>query len=123
LRKKTLGIAASWLAAYALVLNVILSSALLASLSPTAFAAAHELCVNGGDAAAAQDDAGKAGKSATIRCPICVGNHASGALPPDVALLVSRVAVAAPDQPLVVAAIVACDPTHDHQPRGPPQLS
>jgi hypothetical protein len=122
LRQKTLGIAASWLAAYALVLNVILSSALLASLSPTALVAAHELCVNGGDAAAAQGDAGKTGKQAAVHCPLCVSNHASGALPPVVAPLLSRVAVAISHQPAFDAAIVAFDPARDHQPRGPPQL-
>jgi hypothetical protein len=121
-RKRRIGTAAAFAAAYALVLNVILSSVLLASLSPTAFAAAHEICINGGDAAAAQDDAGKTGKSATVRCPLCVGNHASGALPPAVPALVSRVAVAVSPQPVFDAAFVACDPAHDHQPRGPPQL-
>jgi hypothetical protein len=121
-RKGRIGTAAAFAAAYALVLNVILSSALLASLSPTAFAAAHELCINSGDAAAAQDDAGKTGKSPTIRCPICVGNHASGALPPAVPALATRLAVAVSDPPVFDAACVACDPAHDHQPRGPPQL-
>jgi hypothetical protein len=121
-RKRRIGTAAAFAAAYALVLNVILSSALLASLSPTAFAAAHELCINGGDAAAAQNDAGKTGKAPTIRCPICVGNHASGALPPAVPPLVTRVAVAVSDRPVFDAICVACDPAHDHQPRGPPRL-
>jgi hypothetical protein len=121
-RKRRIGTAAAFAAAYALVLNVILSSALLASLSPTAFAAAHELCINGGDATAAQNDAGKTGNSSTVRCPICVGNHASGALPPAVPPLVSRVAVAVSPQPAFDGAILALATPHDHQPRGPPQL-
>ncbi|NVN87086.1 MAG: hypothetical protein HXX15_13475 [Rhodopseudomonas sp.] len=121
-RKRRIGTAAAFAAAYALVLNVILSSALLASLSPPAFAAAHEFCLNGGDATAALDDAGKPAKSATVRCPICVGNHVAGALPPAQPVLLGRVAIAVAPQPTFETPRVAPDPTHDHQPRGPPRL-
>ena len=58
-RKRWFGAVASLAAAYALVLNVVLSSLLLAAISPTAQAAGFELCLTHPDLAASPDDTGK----------------------------------------------------------------
>lgn len=120
--KRTVGKVAALAAAYALVLNVILSSLLIASISPTAAAAGQILCVNSTSADAARDDAGKGGQGRTIHCPLCVAHHVTGALPPpEISLgrvsVVSVVTVRAFE-----ARLVARVRSHDHQSRAPPAL-
>jgi hypothetical protein len=122
-RKRFFGAVASLAAAYALVLNVVLSSMLLAAMSPTAMAAGFEICANNPDFAAAHDDAGKQSGKPALHCPVCVGHHAPAAPPSPVAWLVSRVAVTiapafAPD-----IAFVAHPAHTSHQARAPPRLS
>jgi hypothetical protein len=123
LRKRRFGAVASLAAAYALVLNVILSSLLLASISPTDAAAGYAICHNNPDLASAPDDAGKTTGAPAVHCPLCVGNHAPGAPPTLTAELGVRIAVA-------IAATVAADETvtahvitSDHRARAPPRLS
>ncbi len=123
LRKRRFGAVASLAAAYALVLNVILSSLLLASVSPAAYAAGIEICANNPDVAAAHDDAGKTTGKPSVHCPVCVGHHAAGAPPAPMASLASRIAIAtapvlAPDDAVVTHRAGA-----DHQARAPPRLS
>jgi len=123
-RKRIIGIGVAWLAAYALVLNVILSSVLhAAALSPLAPGAGHTLCANSADIGAVRDDAGKGDKRASVHCPLCVGNHSAAALPPlPFPVLIERV----PSQTaLVVGAsdvFVALAKFSDNQARGPPGL-
>ncbi|MDF3808959.1 MULTISPECIES: DUF2946 family protein [Rhodopseudomonas] len=117
-----IGSAAAFAAAYALVLNVILSSALLATLSPTALAASHELCFNSANAAALPGDAQKSGKPAAVRCPLCVSNHVAVALPPTIALAFDRVAVAIAPVAAFAAPFVANERPRSHRARGPPRL-
>ncbi|HEY8337819.1 MAG TPA: hypothetical protein VIQ05_28825, partial [Tardiphaga sp.] len=94
-RKRIVGAVASFVATYALVLNVVFSSMLLAAVSPVVAAAGFEICVNNPDLAAAHDDAGKTTGKAVVHCPLCVGSHAAGALPPTGPSFAVRVAVAA----------------------------
>jgi hypothetical protein len=122
--RKRIGIGVAWFAAYALVLNVILSSVLhAAALSPLALAAGHIVCANSADIGAVQGDAGKSDKRASVHCPLCVGNYSTAALPPPpFPGLIERV----PSQAALVAAsgdvFVALAKFSDNQARGPPGL-
>jgi hypothetical protein len=123
-RKRMIGIGAAWLAAYALVLNVILSSVLYAAaVSPLSWADGHILCANSADISVVRDDAGKSDKRASGHCPLCLGNHAADALPsPPSPVTIERV-------PSRTAAVIALDTVFvslsrisDHRARGPPSL-
>lgn len=116
-----MGRAAAFVAAYALVLNVILSSLLVASISPAA--AGQILCINSTDADAAHDDAGKSGRGGAIHCPLCIGHHVTGALPPPELALGARLPVAVTTIRAFEARFVARFRSYDHQSRGPPALS
>ncbi|MHC2462060.1 DUF2946 domain-containing protein [Bradyrhizobium embrapense] len=116
------GSAAAFVAAYALVLNVILSSLLVAGISPVA-AAGQILCVNSTDADPAHDDAGKSGRSGAIHCPLCVGHHVTGALPPPAFAFSARLPVAVTTIRAFEARFVARFRSYDHQSRGPPALT
>jgi hypothetical protein len=110
-------------AAYALVLNVVLSGMLLAAMSPTAIAAGLEICHNNPDLAATQDGGNRNTGKPAAHCPVCVGNHAPGAPPEFTHYLTSRIGVAiasaiAPDADFVTPPADA-----DHQARAPPRLS
>jgi hypothetical protein len=122
-RKRWFGAVASLAAAYALVLNVVLSSLLLAAISPTAQAAGFELCLTHPDLAASPDDAGKTSGAPAVHCPICVGTHAPGAPPASATFLVSRIAIAIAPVAALDDRIVATAATSDHRARAPPRLS
>lgn len=117
-----MGMCAAGAAAYALVLNVILSSFLLAALSPAAAAAGYEICANSADLHAVRDDAGKTDKRTVVRCPICVGHHAGIALLPPSPISADRIALATPLRFEFTQRDLEFSRTHDHQPRGPPAL-
>lgn len=121
--KRFIGIGAAWIAAYALVLNVILSSVFLAALPPTAFAAGYEICAYSADIGTIHDDAGKSDKRASIHCPMCIGNHVAGALPPPPSpIFFDRTALSVALAFAFDAAFVELARTSDHQARGPPSL-
>ena len=87
LHKRLIGSVASLAAAYALVLNVVLSSMLLASLSPTALAAGTEICAASAVYGIAHDNAGQsdadqAPGAVAAHCPVCVFAHLPGTPPP-----------------------------------------
>ena len=109
---------ASLAAAYALVLNVILSSLLLASVSPAAYAAGLEICAVSPD----HNDAGKGSGQAALHCPVCVFSHAPGAPPQPTLFLTSRIAIAVAPTVSREAAVVARLAATDHQARAPPEL-
>jgi hypothetical protein len=121
-RKRRFGAVASFAAAYALVLNVILSSLLLASVSPAAYAAGIEICANNPDLAAAHDDAGNTTGKPSVHCPVCIGHHASGA-PPSVVSLPTRIALVIAPAIVPDDAAVAHRASTGHQARAPPRLS
>ncbi|WP_456710583.1 DUF2946 family protein [Bradyrhizobium sp. USDA 4452] len=118
-----MGSAAAFVAAYALVLNVILSSLLVAGISPVAAAADRILCINSTDADPAHDDAGKSGRSGAIHCPLCVGHHVTGALPPPAFAFSARLPVVVTTIRAFEARFVARFRSYDHQSRGPPALT
>jgi hypothetical protein len=122
-RKRIVGAVASFVATYALVLNIVLSSMLLAAVSPVAIAAGFEICANNPDLAAAHDDAGKSTGKAVVHCPICVGTHAAGPPPPSGPSFALRIAAAVAPAFTPAASVVARDATSGHQARAPPRLS
>jgi hypothetical protein len=121
-RNRTIGVWTSWAAAYALVLNVVLSSAFLATLPPIASAARHEICFAGTELGA-PNDAGQPIKKAAFHCPICVANHIAAAPPPSAFALHSRVAVVVAPEFSPSAGLVARINAQNHQARAPPRLT
>ncbi|MBH5388580.1 DUF2946 family protein [Bradyrhizobium diversitatis] len=121
--KRRIGWGTAFIAAYALVLNLILSSILVASISPlAAAAAAHELCVSSGNADAARTDADKHGGKTTAHCPLCVGHYVAGGLPPPAAGLAERIALRAEPVLSFRKRIFARARSFAHLTRGPPRL-
>lgn len=122
-RIRAIGRWAALVAAYALVFNVMLTSALLATISPLKFNALHELCLNASSALPGTDDGGDPAKP-IIRCPLCLSNAVATAdQPPQTPALAIRIALRvlfepAPNDPIAVRFAQS-----DHQPRGPPHLS
>ncbi|HAQ82024.1 MAG: hypothetical protein CFE30_32660 [Bradyrhizobium sp. PARBB1] len=118
-----MGRAAAFVAAYALVLNVILSSLLVAGISPAAAAAGQILCINSADPGVAHDDAGKSGRGGAIHCPLCIGHHVTGALPPPAFAFGARLPIALTTVRAFEVRFVARFRSYDHQSRGPPTLT
>jgi len=119
--KRRIGWGAAFIAAYALVFNVILSSILVASVSPTA-AAAHELCISGDNTDAARTDADKTSGKTAVHCPLCAAHHISGALPPPHPTLTGRIPLTASAVYSFRQRIIAYARSFDHLSRGPPAL-
>ena len=120
--KRRIGCGAAFIAAYALVFNVILSSILVSGISPLAAAAAHELCVSSQNADAARTDADKHSGKTTAHCPLCVGHVVAGGLPPPTASLAERIALR-PDAVFSFRdRIFARARSFAHLTRGPPRL-
>jgi cytochrome c5 len=110
-------------AAYALVLNVVLSSLLLAAISPADAAAGYQICHNNPDLAATQDDGGKTTGTPGAHCPLCTGTHAPGAPPAQTAFVTSRIAIAITPVAASDDRIVTETATSDHRARAPPRPS
>lgn len=122
-RIRTIGRWAAFVAAYALVFNVMLTSALLASISPLKFNALHELCLNGSSAAPDADGNSDPGKP-IVRCPLCLSSAVAMAdQPPHTPALAIRIALRLLFEPARHDDGVALFAASDHQPRGPPHLS
>ena len=120
-RIKRIGRLAALIAAYALVFNVMLTSALLATISPLKLDAIHELCLNGSSEGPATDDSGNPAKP-IIHCPLCVSGMAMADLPPPSPALAIRIAFEVFYEPVPSDHFVAQLALNDHQPRGPPHL-
>lgn len=113
---------AACVAAYALVLNVMLTSALVASISPVQFNALHQICLNGVSAGLPADksDPGKP----IVKCPLCLSSAAAMAdVPPQSPALAIRIALHVPFEITAPDVVVVRRTTSNHQPRGPPHLS
>lgn len=120
--KRRIGWGAALIAAYALVFNVILSSILIASVSPTAAAAAHELCISSDNTDAARTGADKTSGKTAVHCPLCVAHHISGALPPPQPTVTGRIPLTAGAVFSFQQRIVAYARSFDHLSRGPPAV-
>ena len=115
--RRRFGTVASLAAAYALVLNVILSSLLLASVSPALYAAGFEICAVNPD----HGDAGKSPGQVAVHCPVCVFAHAPGAPPQPTEFLTTRIAITLAPTIAREAAVIARLAATDHQARAPPR--
>jgi hypothetical protein len=120
-RRRRIAWVAAFTAAYALVLNVLLASALLAAQSPAQLLLGHEFCLSSDDAATPAEP-GKV-KPAAIHCPLCVGHHVSAAPPPVAPAVAIRLAFGTAYDAPRPETFAAFTRTRDHQPRGPPALS
>ena len=121
-RIRSAGRWAAFIAVYALVFNVVLTSTLLATISPTQANAVHELCLNGGPAVPDADgtDSGKP----IVRCPLCLSSAVAMAdQPPQTPALAIRIALRILFEAPSHDHIVVRFGESDHQPRGPPHLS
>ncbi|MES2751890.1 MAG: DUF2946 family protein [Pseudomonadota bacterium] len=124
-RIKRVGHFTAWAAAYALVFNVMLTSAALATVSPYKLSALHELCLSGGNlggGSTTPDVDGSTTKSIS-HCPLCVSTAMTADLPPQPPALAIRIALHALFEPARQDHIVARFAASDHQPRGPPHHS
>lgn len=121
-RIKRFGRFAALAAVYALVFNVMLTSALLATVSPAKLDAIHELCLNGSPGVPSEDGNSDPGKP-IIRCPLCISGVTAIDLPPQPPALAIRIALHAEFEPAQPDAIATPLVSADHQPRGPPHLS
>ena len=113
------GKCAAWLAAYALVFNVVLTSTLLASISPLDVSARHQLCLNSASVLATTN--GNADKP-IVRCPLCSLSTIVADLPPLTNQLTIRVALQAPFEISGCAVFFVNQQSADHQTRGPPNI-
>ena len=120
--KRRAGWGAAFIAAHALVFNILLSSILVASISPTDAALAQELCVNGNNADMGRTDADKHSEKKAVHCPLCVGHHVSGGLPPPQPALIDRAPLTASVVYSFQQRFVAYARSFDHLSRGPPAL-
>lgn len=112
---------AAWAAVYALVLNVVMTSALQAAVSPLKFNALHELCLNAGSAAPSGKDDGEPGKP-IIHCPLCLSGVTALDVPPQSPALAIRIALHVAFEPARPDTIVPRAITNAHSARGPPRL-
>lgn len=126
-RNRRIGRWTALVAAYAFVLNALVATALLASVSPAKSLSGLELCVSSLDAShlfASQDGQDKATKRAAIHCQLCLQLAAPSTLPaPTGASLPVPVAVVLVIEPVTDVAPLAQTPPSDHRPRGPPHLT
>ncbi|MDO8978501.1 MAG: hypothetical protein Q7V17_04635 [Afipia sp.] len=122
-RIRSIGRWAAFVAAYALVFNVMLTSALLATVSPSKANAFHELCLNGSSAIPDADGNTDPGKP-VVRCPLCLSSAVAMAdQPPQTPALAIRIALRVLFEPAAHDHVVVRFAESDHQPRGPPHLS
>lgn len=122
-RIRSIGRWAAFVAAYALIFNVMLTSALLASISPSKLNAFHELCLNGSSAVPDADGNSDPGKP-VVRCPMCLSSAvAMAGQPPQTPALAIRIALRILFEPARNDHAVVRFADSDHQPRGPPHLS
>ncbi|MBV9061429.1 MAG: hypothetical protein JOY77_00675 [Alphaproteobacteria bacterium] len=81
--KRRIGLGAAFIAAYALVFNVVLTSILFASSPAMASEAAHELCLAQMGGSSVPADADKNGHKIAIHCPLCASHHVANGTPPE----------------------------------------
>lgn len=121
-RIKAIGRWVAFVAVYALAFNVILTSTLLASVSPLKVNTAHEFCLNGSSGPSGTD--GSTDGKPIIRCPLCLSGAAATAdQPPQTPALAIRIALDLSFEIVRHDDVIARAPPTDHQPRGPPYLS
>lgn len=119
---KKIGCFAALTAAYALVFNMVLTSALLATISPLNFNALQQLCLNSGFATS--NPGGDEDSNKPIpHCPLCVINSSTADLPPQTPTVAIRIAFRILFEPVLHDHFVVRFANSAHHPRGPPHIS
>lgn len=118
LRNLRVGRWAVMLAAYALLLNMALTSTLAASVSPLVADPLHALCLSRSAASSTSPDHDKA-HGRVIACPICVG-HLASFIAPAVPVLPIRVAIVTVSDPVAIAMSRGAEAPRDCRARAPP---
>lgn len=122
-RKWTIGWIAAFAAAYALVFQIVLTSALLASVSTVGADAATPLCLTGASADAHADDGGKT-SSSIVHCPLCLSRTDVAVLtPPVMVALTDRVAIELHFRAILRSSLQGQSFGLPFQPRAPPSLA
>lgn len=120
-QKKTVGKWTAFVAVYALVFNVILTSALVAAVSPLELNTRHQLCLNNYTSDPTTDKSKSSGLGAL--CPMCLSKTALTDVPPMAPMVTVRVALPTSIGIADHKVFVASTPHSDHSARGPPQAS
>lgn len=109
----------AWTAAYALVLQVVLVSALSAASPRGPSDLSAPICVNGASASHGRD--GGAADAAATHCPLCLSRVDAAALPPPVPTPeIDRVAIELRYRVIVRDGLRTLAYRHPNQPRAPP---
>ena len=120
-RSRRIGGWSALLAAYALVLNALLATSLLAATPAGKSLSGFELCSAVTDTTSEVDHTDSTTKRAAIHCQICLQHATPAALPPPVAItLVVPIANVAAIAAVVADATAVERHVSNHSPRGPP---
>lgn len=115
-----IGWIAAFAAAYALVFQVVLSSALMASVPPGGGDPLAQLCLSSASSHAQTDEGGKTSKS-QAHCPLCLSRTDVAALPPPVATpVIDRIAIELHFRAVLRSSLQALNFGRPFQPRAPP---
>lgn len=117
-RVRSVGRLAALAAAYAFVLQLVLASSLLASISPISADALHDLCFSA--ASTSSDAAGGGNIKPAVHCPLCVTRAGAVLLPTAPPPLIQRVAIIVAAAPFTQHAAIALDVASGHRARAPP---
>lgn len=110
----------AWTAAYALVLQIVMLSALGASLAGGVSSLSTPLCVSG----EGHGGEGGAPEKAVAHCPLCLARVDAAVLPPPVPTPeVDRVAIELHYRVIVRDGLRTVEQRRPHQPRAPPALA
>lgn len=117
---RRIGWIAAFAAVYALVFQIVLSSALLASIPPTGGDPTSELCLSSVSLDAHTDEGGKTTKS-HIHCPLCFSRTDAAVLPPPVTTpIIDRLAIELHFRVVLRDSLQAPEFGRPFQPRAPP---
>lgn len=111
---------AAWAAAYALVINAVLASSLLAAMPAAAFGNVAVLCVAHPDSAAGTATDGGTTARAVHHCKLCLPGSTVALPPPAAPEASARIAVAQPQHFAFETRLKAYARFDLYHPRGPP---
>uniref|UniRef100_Q07MD9 DUF2946 domain-containing protein n=1 Tax=Rhodopseudomonas palustris (strain BisA53) TaxID=316055 RepID=Q07MD9_RHOP5 len=120
-RTRAIGIWAAWPAALALLLNALLTSTLLAAVSPLDPFGQALICHASSLGRAAADDANDAIKPSAAHCKLCVPALALAPPPSPPAAAFHRIAVSERRGPPSETRLTTTPPTANYESRGPPR--
>jgi hypothetical protein len=120
-RARAIGIWAAWPAALALLLNALLTSTLLAAVSPLDPFGQAVICHAGGLERAAPGDSSDAIQPSAAHCKLCVPAIAAAPPPLPLDIAFHRVAVAERRDPPSEILLKTSLPTASYESRGPPR--